>query len=261
MTTRRLRLVWRGGGGRRRARWWRGSRPRLPAGAVRQRRCSAGARTRTGRALLRALAVAGFAAGNVMLISIGIWAGVSGAGRMGPATRSLLHWVSALIALPAIAYAGMPFFASAAAALRHGAHQHGRADQRRRAAGHRHEPGADDRRRRAHLFRFRHHAAVLPADRPRAGPSRARPGARHRGTAADAAHCRRRGAAGADGSTTRRAQESGGAGRPRAGRHGRADRRRRRGGTRHVIARRQPGDRREPAGRGGARHAWCSPAR
>jgi P-type Cu2+ transporter len=39
---------------------------------------------------------------------------------MGDATRSLMHWVSAVIALPAIAYAGLPFFTSAAAALRHG---------------------------------------------------------------------------------------------------------------------------------------------
>jgi Cu2+-exporting ATPase len=65
--------------------------------------------------LLRALAVAGFAAGNVMLLSISVWAGhVQG---MGPATRDLLHWVSALIALPAIAYAGLPFFRSASGAL------------------------------------------------------------------------------------------------------------------------------------------------
>ena len=72
-----------------------------------------------GRVLLRALAVAGFAAGNVMMISIGIWAGQSGfLGTIGPATVSLLHWVSALIAMPAIAYAGSPFFASAFAALR-----------------------------------------------------------------------------------------------------------------------------------------------
>ena len=74
----------------------------------------------TGRTLLRALAVAGFASGNVMLISIGLWAGeaVGWLAGMGPATRDLLHWVSALIALPAIAYAGRPFFKSAFAALR-----------------------------------------------------------------------------------------------------------------------------------------------
>jgi len=66
-------------------------------------------------ALLKALAVAGFAAGNVMLLSVSVWSGH--AVGMGPATRELLHFVSALIALPAIAYAGMPFFRSAFAAL------------------------------------------------------------------------------------------------------------------------------------------------
>jgi P-type Cu2+ transporter len=68
------------------------------------------------RRLLRALAVAGFAAGNVMLLSISVWAGQAYA--MGNATRALMHWFSALIALPAIAYAGQPFFSSALGALR-----------------------------------------------------------------------------------------------------------------------------------------------
>jgi P-type Cu2+ transporter len=70
------------------------------------------------RRLLHALAVAGFAAANVMLLSVAVWAGLGG--EMGRATRDLLHWVSALIALPAIAYAGQPFFRSAWRALRRG---------------------------------------------------------------------------------------------------------------------------------------------
>ncbi|MCC6469675.1 MAG: cadmium-translocating P-type ATPase [Alphaproteobacteria bacterium] len=69
------------------------------------------------RALLKAMAVAGFAAGNVMLLSVSVWAGHT---SMGDATRDLFHWVSALIALPAIAYAGRPFFRSALSALHAG---------------------------------------------------------------------------------------------------------------------------------------------
>jgi Cu2+-exporting ATPase len=68
------------------------------------------------RRLLLALAVAGFAAGNVMLLSVSIWAGHGG--EMGQATRGLFHWLSALIALPAVAYAGLPFFRSAWRALK-----------------------------------------------------------------------------------------------------------------------------------------------
>lgn len=66
--------------------------------------------------LLRCLAVAGFAASNVMILSIAVWAGHSM--EMGPGTRGLLHWISAMIALPAVAYAGRPFFTSAWQALR-----------------------------------------------------------------------------------------------------------------------------------------------
>jgi Cu2+-exporting ATPase len=121
MTTRRLRLVWRGAT----------NRANALIGAIESlgyhlvpfnAEALAAAQDASGHALIRALAVAGFAAGNIMLLSIGIWAGEAGGllRDMGPATRDLLHWVSALIAMPAIAYAGMPFFASAAAVLRHG---------------------------------------------------------------------------------------------------------------------------------------------
>lgn len=68
--------------------------------------------------LLRAMAVAGFAAGNIMLLSVSVWAGHFQ--DMGPATRDLLHWFSAIVAIPAIFYAGRPFFRSALTALRHG---------------------------------------------------------------------------------------------------------------------------------------------
>ncbi|MZR32499.1 heavy metal translocating P-type ATPase [Sneathiella litorea] len=69
--------------------------------------------------LLRALAVAGFAAANVMLLSVSVWAGLFSE-DMGPATRDFLHWISAMVALPAVAYAGQPFFKSALAAVRAG---------------------------------------------------------------------------------------------------------------------------------------------
>ena len=70
------------------------------------------------RELLRCLAVAGFAAANVMLLSVSVWAGH--ASSMGPATRDLMHWLSALIALPAIFYSGRPFFRSAWQAVGNG---------------------------------------------------------------------------------------------------------------------------------------------
>ena len=71
-----------------------------------------------GRFLLRCMAVAGFATANIMLLSIAVWAGHEG--EMGPATRSMMHWVSAIIALPAAAFAGRPFFRSAFFALKAG---------------------------------------------------------------------------------------------------------------------------------------------
>ncbi|MGF7159513.1 Cu2+-exporting ATPase [Rhodoligotrophos appendicifer] len=74
----------------------------------------ASAEDKTASRLLTSLAVAGFAAGNVMLLSVSVWSGADGA------TRDLFHWLSALIALPCIAYAGQPFFRSAYRALKAG---------------------------------------------------------------------------------------------------------------------------------------------
>lgn len=70
------------------------------------------------RDLTRRLGVAGFAAMNVMLLSVSVWSGVGG--EMDLSVQSLFHWISALIALPAVAYAGQPFFRSAYAALKAG---------------------------------------------------------------------------------------------------------------------------------------------
>jgi Cu2+-exporting ATPase len=67
------------------------------------------------RWLTRCLAVAGFAAMNIMLLSVSVW---SGAADMPQETRDFFHWLSALIALPAAAYAGQPFFQSAWRAIR-----------------------------------------------------------------------------------------------------------------------------------------------
>ena len=63
------------------------------------------------RRLTRCLAVAGFAAMNVMLMSVSVWSG--NVTDITPETRDFFHWASALIALPAAAYAGRPFFESA----------------------------------------------------------------------------------------------------------------------------------------------------
>jgi Cu2+-exporting ATPase len=64
--------------------------------------------------LLRAVAVAGFAATNIMLLSVSVWSGADAA------TRDLFHWISAMIAAPALVFSGRFFFQSAWNALKHG---------------------------------------------------------------------------------------------------------------------------------------------
>lgn len=68
--------------------------------------------------LFHAMTVAGFASANIMLISFALW--FPSPDAMGIATRTLLHWLMALIALPCVIYAGQPFFGSAWRVLRHG---------------------------------------------------------------------------------------------------------------------------------------------
>ncbi len=72
---------------------------------------------REERALLIAMGVAGFAAANIMLLSVSVWAGH---GEMGEVTRRMLHALSGVIALPVLVFSGRHFFHSAWQALRHG---------------------------------------------------------------------------------------------------------------------------------------------
>ena len=67
-----------------------------------------------GRDLLAALGVAGFAMMNVMLLSVSVWSGAEAS------TREFLHWVSAAIALPAVAFSARSFFRAGLRALRSG---------------------------------------------------------------------------------------------------------------------------------------------
>lgn len=71
---------------------------------------------RAGKELLRSLAIAGFASSNVMMLAWAVWAGqVDG---MPANTQALFNWLSALVAVPALAIAGRPFFRSAFRALK-----------------------------------------------------------------------------------------------------------------------------------------------
>lgn len=64
--------------------------------------------------LLKALAVAGFGAMNIMLLSVSVWSGAEAD------VRHAFHLISAALALPVLLYSGRVFFSSAWAALRSG---------------------------------------------------------------------------------------------------------------------------------------------
>ncbi|MGE0061840.1 MAG: heavy metal translocating P-type ATPase [Xanthobacteraceae bacterium] len=100
---------------------WRGDNPpplieTLQAIGYEAHLCDAAAegKDRALTELVLALAVAGFAASNIMLLSVAVWSGAEGE------TRDLFHGLSALIALPALVYSGRIFFRSAWNAVRHG---------------------------------------------------------------------------------------------------------------------------------------------
>jgi len=68
--------------------------------------------------ILRALSVAGFATVAIMLFSDALW--FTPLETLTGATRDLMHWSMALIALPTTIYSGQPFYKSALKALKSG---------------------------------------------------------------------------------------------------------------------------------------------
>jgi Cu2+-exporting ATPase len=72
---------------------------------------------REGRELILALGVAGFGAANAMMFTVPVWAGLFGQ-ELGPGARTLMYWLSALVATPCALFAARPFFRSAWASLR-----------------------------------------------------------------------------------------------------------------------------------------------
>lgn len=68
----------------------------------------------SSKQLIMSLAVAGFAAANIMLLSVAVWSGAD------EQTAQLFNLIAGLIAVPAVAFAGRPFFASALRSLKVG---------------------------------------------------------------------------------------------------------------------------------------------
>ena len=206
------------------------------------------------------LAIAGFAAMNIMLLSVSVWAG--SVTDITPETRDFFHWLSALIALPAAAFAGQPFFT-----------------QRLQGAPQPRAPTWTCRSRigvtlalgvslyetavscRACLFRQRHHAPLLPACRPHARSRHAAedPGGRRQSRGAQGRDCRE---ADADGAVVH------GAGGGASGRvtdllvrPGRTHCRRRDRAHRRIGDRREPRHRRDAAARRSRPATRSTPAR
>jgi Cu2+-exporting ATPase len=115
LTARRLSLAWRGD--RDRAEAFAALLARLGLRAVpATAACMQAADDAETRSLTLALGIAAFGAMNVMLVSVAVWVGDD----MGEATRAAMHWLAALIGLPTIMLAGLPFYRSALAGLRAG---------------------------------------------------------------------------------------------------------------------------------------------
>ena len=115
LSSRRLTVAWRGDAARARdfaqlvARLGFKVAPWSPA-------CLRATEDAEGRALIRALGIAAFGSMNVMLVSVAVWVGHD----MDAATRHMMHWLAALIGLPTVLVAGMPFYRSAWGAIRAG---------------------------------------------------------------------------------------------------------------------------------------------